>query len=78
MPAKKKNKGDKKNQDQIKENEKEKGKEKNPSNTQQEELKTREAQANLARLHALRDKFLLGEITEEQYLNVRKNILKGA
>jgi uncharacterized RDD family membrane protein YckC len=33
-----------------------------------------EAQANQARLHALRDKFLLGEITEEQYLKERRNI----
>ncbi len=78
MLRKKKNEGDIKTQDQIDENAEERVQEKYPSNTQQEELKTTEAQANQARLSALRDKFLIGEISEEQYLNVRKNILKGA
>jgi hypothetical protein len=78
MPREKKDEGDKKTKDQIDKNAEENVQEKNPSKTKEEEPNTSEAQANQARLHALRDKFLLGEITEEQYLKVRNNILRGA
>jgi hypothetical protein len=77
MLRKKKDEGNKKSNDQLDENQKEKAQEKDSSETKQEEFKTTEAQANQARLHALRDKFLVGEITEQQYLKVRKNILRG-
>ena len=74
MLRKKKDEGNKNSQDQIDDKAEEKVQEKDTSKTQQEELKTTETQANQARLHALRDKFLIGEISEEQYLKERKNI----
>ncbi len=77
MLRKKKDKGNKRSQDHTDENAKEKAQEMDPSISQQEESKTKEAEANQARLNALMDKFLLGEITEEQYLKARKNILEA-
>jgi hypothetical protein len=73
MLGKIKDKFNKKSQEQADE----KPQEKDPIKTQQQQMLAVETQANQARLHALRDKFLLGEITEEQYLKVRENILRG-